>query len=215
MSLKGVLRKHDLENQLLIHHTIFPVVRPFAGVAVNRCPKDRKEQNGTPIPIYWSQSRQYPRMLHCQTRNQMRKSMYNPDPNPEIAPRMLLEAYERGYQANHGFVQMRDAAGEELHRKTICHAGYPEEPRAAFEEAQVEVPGFIHRVVIQTSGAGDIGSQITEEQLLADRRQVEEADIPPGLAITLNGPVPISRWVDAGIPPSQRWAMEAASWEEE
>jgi hypothetical protein len=163
----------------------------------------------------WSQSRQYPRMLHCQTRNQMRKSMCNPDPHPEIAPRFLLEAYERGYQANHGYVHMQDAAGEELHRKTICHAGYPDEPRAAFEEALVEVPGFIHRVVTHTSGAGDIGSQITEGQLLADRRQVEKTGVPPGLVITLDGPVPILVQVDAGIPPRQRQAMEAASWEEE
>lgn len=145
----------------------------------------------------------------------MRKSIYNPDPHPEIAPRFLLEAYERGYQANHGYVQMQDAAGEELHRKTICHVGYPDEPRAAFEEALVEVPGFVHRVVIQTSGAGDIGSQITEEPLDADRRQVEDVGGPPGLVIILNGPVPIGVQVDAGIPPWQRWAMEAASWEEE
>ena len=141
--------------------------------------------------------------------------MYNPDPNPEIAPRMLLEAYERVYQANHGIAEMRDAAREELHRNTICHVGYPDEPRPALEEALVEVPGFIHRVVTHTAGAGAIGSQITEEQLHADRRQIEEAGIPPGLVITLDGPVPIWVQVDAGIPPRQRQAMEAASWEEE
>jgi hypothetical protein len=145
----------------------------------------------------------------------MRKSMYNPDPNPEIAPHMLPEAYGRVYQANHGNAERRDAARGELHRNTIRHTGYPGEPRPAFAEALVEVPGFIHRVVIQTSGAGDFGSQITEEPLHADRRQIEEAGVPPGLVITLDGPVPIWVQVDAGIPPRQRQAMEAASWEEE
>lgn len=145
----------------------------------------------------------------------MRKSMYTPDPNPEIAHRMLPEVYERGYQANHGFAEMSGAAREELHRKTICHVGDPDEPRLAPEEALAEVPGFIHRVVTHTAGAGAIGSQITEEQLLADRRQIEEIGIPPGLVITLDGPVPIWVQVDAGIPPWQRRVMEAASWEEE
>lgn len=141
--------------------------------------------------------------------------MYNPDPHPEIASRFLLEAYERGYQANHGVAEMWDAARGELHCKTICHTGDPDEPRPAFAEALVEVPGFIHRVVIQTSGAGDIGSQITEEQFHADRRQIEETGIPTGLVTTLDGPVPIWVRLDAGIPPRQRQAMEAASWEEE
>lgn len=145
----------------------------------------------------------------------MMKSMYNPEPNPEIAPRKLLEAYERGYQANHGIAGMRDAITEELHRNTICHTVYPDEPRPAPEEALVEVPGFIQGGAAYTAGMGAICSQITEEQFHADRRQIEEAGIPPGLVITLDGPV--SDWVRvaAGIPPQQRQAMEAASWEEE
>lgn len=141
--------------------------------------------------------------------------MYNPEPNTVIAPRMLPKAYERVCQANHGISEMQDAARDELHRKTICHVGDRDEPRLAPEEALAEVPGFIHRVVTHTAGAGAIGSQITEEQLLADRRQIEEIGIPPGLVITLDGPVPIWVQVDAGIPPWQRRVMEAASWEDE
>jgi hypothetical protein len=46
-------------------------------------------------------------------------------------------------------------------------------------------------------------------------QQLEEADLPLGLAIALNSPVPIWKQIDIDIPVWQYQVMEAISWDEE
>ena len=146
--------------------------------------------------------------------------MYTSDPNPEVTLRMVLEAYKFVYQANRGkylsVAEMRDAIKDELHRNTNCHIRYQDDPQPALEETLVEIPHFIHMVVTHHVGVCIIESfKITEEQLQDIRQQIEQADLPLGLAIALNGPVPIWKQVDVDLPRWQRQVMEAISWDEE
>jgi hypothetical protein len=133
---------------------------------------------------------------------------------------MVLEAYQRVYQANRGkylsVAEMRDAIKDELHRNTNCHIRYQDDPQPALEETLVEIPEFIHMVVTHNVGVCIIDSyKITEEKLHDIRQQIEQADIPLGLVITVDGPVPIWERVDVDIPLWQRQVMEAISWDEE
>ena len=146
--------------------------------------------------------------------------MYIPDSNPEITLRTVLEAYKHVYQANRGtylsVAEMRDAIRDELHRNTNCHIRYQDDPQPALEETLVEIPRFIHMVVTHNVGVCIIESfKITEEQLQDIRQQIEQADLPLGLAIALHGPVPIWKQVDVDLPRWQRQVMEAISWDEE
>ncbi len=146
--------------------------------------------------------------------------MHNPDPNPEVTLQVALEAYKRVYQANRGkylsIAEMRDAIKDELHRNTNCHIRYQDDPQPALEETLVEIPEFIHMVVTHNVGVCIIDSyKITEEQIHDIRQQLEQADIPLGLAIALNGPVSIWERVDVDIPLWQRQVMEAISWDDE
>ena len=146
--------------------------------------------------------------------------MYTSDPNPEVTLRTVLEAYKRVYQANRGkylsVAEMRDAIKDELHRNTNCHIRYQGDPQPTLEETLVEIPEFIQMVVMHNVGVCIIESfKITEEQLQDIRQQIEQADLPLGLAIALNGPVPIWKQVEVDIPRWQRQVMEAISWDEE
>jgi hypothetical protein len=142
------------------------------------------------------------------------------NPNPENTLRKVLEAYKRVYQANRGkylsIAEMRDAMTDELHRSTNCHIRYPDDPQPALYESLVEIPGSIHMVVKHNVGVCIVTSfKITEEQTHEIYQQIEEADIPLGLAIALHSPVPIWKQVDVDIPFWQRQVMEAISWDEE
>ena len=143
-----------------------------------------------------------------------------PNPNPENTLRMVLEAYKRVYQANRGkylsVPEMRDALKDELHLSTNYYIRYQDDPQPALEEILVEIPKFIHMVVTHNVGVCIIESfKITEEQLQDIRQQIEQADLPLGLAIALNGPVPIWKQVHVDLPRWQRQVMEAISWDEE
>jgi hypothetical protein len=143
-----------------------------------------------------------------------------PNPNPENTLRTVLEAYNRVYQANRGtylsIAEMRDALKEELHLSTNYYIRYQDDPQPALEEALVEIPEFIQMVVTHDVGVCIIESfKITEEQTHEIRQQIEQADLPLGLAIALHGPVPIWKQVDIDIPFWQRQVMEAISWDEE
>jgi chromosomal replication initiation ATPase DnaA len=61
---------------------------------------------------------------------------------------------------------------------------------------------------------GDVSKEF-EEQLQDIRQQIEQADLPLGLAIAVHGPVPIWKQVDMDFPRWQRQVMEAISWDEE
>ncbi len=146
--------------------------------------------------------------------------MHNPDPNPEVTLQVALEAYKRVYQANRGkylgVAEMRDAIRGELHRNTNYYIRYQDDPQPALEEALVEIPGHIHMVVTHNVGVCIIDSfKITEEELHDIRRQIEQADIPLGLVIALNGPTPVWERFDVDILLWQRQVMEAISWNEE
>jgi hypothetical protein len=143
-----------------------------------------------------------------------------PNPNPENTLRMVLEAYKRVYQANRekylSIAEMRNAMADELNRNTNCYIRYPDDPQPALEETLVEIPEFIHMVVTHNVGVCIIKSfKITEEQTHEIYQQIEQADIPLGLAIALHSPVPIWKQVDVDIPLWQRQVMEAISWDEE
>ena len=142
------------------------------------------------------------------------------NPTPENTLRMVLEVYKRVYQANCGrylsIAEMRDAMADELHRSTNCHIRYQDDPRPALEETLVEIPELIHMVVRHDVGVCIIESfKITEEQMHEVCQQIEQADIPVGLAIALHSPVPIWKQVDVDLPLWQRQVMEAISWDEE
>ena len=143
-----------------------------------------------------------------------------PNPNPEKTLRTVLEAYKRVYQANRGtylsIAEMRDALKEELHLSTNYYIRYPDDPQPALEESLVEIPEFIQMVVTHAVGVCIIESfKITEERLQDIRQQIEQADLPLGLAIALHSPVPIWKQVDIDLPRWQRQVMEAISWDEE
>jgi hypothetical protein len=71
-------------------------------------------------------------------------------------------------------------------------------------------------VVMHNVGVCIIESfKITEEQTFELQQLIEQADLPLGLAIALNGPVPIWKQVDVDLPRWQRQVMEAISWDEE
>ena len=142
------------------------------------------------------------------------------NPSPENTLRTVLEAYKRVYQANRGkylsIAEMRNAMTDELNRNTNCYIRYPDDPQPALEETLVEIPEFIHMVVTHNVGVCIIESfKITEEQTHEIYQQIEQADIPLGLAIALHSPVPIWKQVDVDIPLWQRQVMEAISWDEE
>lgn len=143
-----------------------------------------------------------------------------PNTNPENTLRMVLEAYNRVYQANRGtylsLAEMRDALKDELHLSTNYYIRYQDDPQPALEETLVEIPELIQMVVTHDVGVCIIESfKITEEQLQDIRQQIEQADLPLGLAIALHGPVPIWKQVDIDLPFWQRQVMEAISWDEE
>ena len=143
-----------------------------------------------------------------------------PNPNPENTLLTVLEAYKRVYQANRGtylsIAEMRDALKEELHLSTNYYIRYQDDPQPALEETLVEIPEFIQMVVTHDVGVCIIESfKITEEQTHEIRQQIEQADLPLGLAIALHGPVPIWKQVDIDLPLWQRQVMEAISWDEE
>ena len=143
-----------------------------------------------------------------------------PNPNPENTLRMVLEAYKCVYQANRGtylsIAEMRDALRDELHLNTNYYIRYPDDPQPALEETLAEIPELIQMVVTHNVGVCIIESfKITEEQLQDICQQIEQADLPLGLAIALNRPVPIWKQVDVDLPRWQRQVMEAISWDEE
>ncbi len=143
-----------------------------------------------------------------------------PNSNPENTLRMVLEAYKRVYQANRttylSIAEMRDAIQDELHRSTNCQIRYPDDPQPALEETLVEIPGSIHMVVKHNVGVCIIESlKITEEQTHEIYQQIEQADIPVGLAIALHSPVPIWKQVEVDISLWKRQVMQAISWDEE
>lgn len=142
------------------------------------------------------------------------------NPNPENTLRIVLEAYKCVCQANRGMylsiAEMRDALRDELHLNTNYYVRYPDDPQPALEETLSEIPELIQMVVMHNVGVCIIESfKITEEQLQDICQQIEQADLPLGLAIALNGPVPIWKQVDVDLPRWQRQVMEAISWDEE
>ena len=142
------------------------------------------------------------------------------NPNPENTLRTVLEAYKSVYQANRGMylsiAEMRNALKEELHLSTNYYIRYQDDPQPALEETLVEIPELIKMVVTHNVGVCIIESfKIAEEQLQNIRQQIEQADLPLGLAIALHGPVPIWKQVDVDLPRWQRQVMEAISWDEE
>ena len=146
--------------------------------------------------------------------------MYSPDQNPQVTLRMVLEAYKRVYYAHRGIylsiAEMRDAITDELHSSTNFYVRWQDDPQPALEENLVEIPELIQMIVTHNVGVCIIESfKITEEQLQDIRQQIEQADLPLGLAIALNGPVPIWKQVDVDLPRWQRQVMEAISWDEE
>ena len=146
--------------------------------------------------------------------------MLSPNPNPENTLRVVLEAYKRVYQANRGtylsIAEMRDALKEELHLNTNYHIRYQDDPPPALEETLAKIPELIQMIVTHNVGICIIESfKITEEQLQDIRKQIEQADLPLGLAIVLHGPVAIWKQVDIDLPRWQRQVMEAISWDEE
>jgi hypothetical protein len=141
-------------------------------------------------------------------------------PNPENTLRLVLEAYKGVFQANRGtylsVAEMRDAMADELHRSTDSHIRYPDDPQPALEETLVAIPGLIHMVVRHNVGVCIIESfKITEEQMHEVCQQIEQADIPVGLAIALHSPVPIWKQVDGDTSLWKRQVMQAISWDEE
>ena len=143
-----------------------------------------------------------------------------PNPNPENTLSMVLEAYKCVYQANRGtylsIAEMRDALKDELHLNTNYYIRYQDDPQPALEETLAEIPELIQIVVAHDVGVCIIESfKITEEQIHEIRQQIEQADLPLGLAIALHGPVPIWKQVDVDLPRWQLQVMEAISWDEE
>lgn len=71
-------------------------------------------------------------------------------------------------------------------------------------------------VVMHNVGVSIIKSfKITDEQIQEIRQQLEQANLPLGLAIALNSPVPIWKQVDVDIPLWHYQVMQAISWDEE
>ena len=143
-----------------------------------------------------------------------------PNPNPENTLRMVLEAYKCVYQANRGtylsIAEMKYALREELHLSTNYYIRYQDNPQPALEETLVEIPESIQMVVTHNVGVCIIESfKITEEQTREIHQQIEQADLPLGLAIALHSPVPIWKQVDIDLPCWQRQVMDAISWDEE
>ena len=146
--------------------------------------------------------------------------MYTPDQNPEVTFCTVLEAYKRVYDAHRGIylsmAEMRDAITDELHSSTNFYVRWQDDPQPALEENLVEIPELIQMVVMHDVGVCIIGSfKITDEQIQEIRQQLEQADLPVGLVIALNSPVPIWKQVDVDIPLWQYQVMQAISWDEE
>ena len=146
--------------------------------------------------------------------------MYSPDQNPQVTLRTVLEAYKRVYYAHRGIylsiAEMRDAITDELHSSTNFCVRCQDDPQPALEENLVEIPELIQMVVMHNVGVSIIKSfKITDEQMQEIRQQLEQADLPLGLAIALNSPVPIWKQIDVDIPLWQHQVMKAISWDEE